>query len=492
MKQEPDTPNTEACLYLAFRSPDDTTPVEQLVPGHFVAGSVFVLLEPDSEEGRQGARKPGFPQRRIMPLGDRQGYWRMTVSDPGDARFLPFAGIRHIALHRSGPLGKYRQLVASFAKEAERLFAEHVRNAATVAALGRRWLGNLFRNVAHLASSGPAQKFPKASREKAVLLGAGPSLTMFLDDLASNGQATETRATAATVGEQQSPYLLAVDTCLPVLQEHNVMPDGIVAVEAQHWNLLDFLPLQGEFCQKFEGDLFVDLFGLPGALRLFPSARITPFVSRAAWPSFIDALEATNSVPLVPALGNVSATGLYILQLVGYRDIDCYGVDLGLSDPQQLLRGGHHHLWALGNNERTSPTAANTEAESLSPPLYSTPAWRAELERFYELMQAMPGKVLLKSLRGRLLVEADPLRVHPALPELHQQSSFSSPTTNAGVLREFLAEMLDRLRNCLTAPQGDRALDTFLVNEGEIFLAGSKAAALRELEAELRRTFKLD
>ncbi|MDR1178441.1 MAG: DUF115 domain-containing protein, partial [Spirochaetaceae bacterium] len=120
-------------------------------------------------------------------------------------------------------------------------------NAATLIRLGRRYARNAARNLALLPESGTIDDLDFGPLP-VLVLGAGPSLDRILEELKS------------LLVPKRRFKIICVDTALSVLNSFSVVPDLVVALEAQHWNIADFIGSRGR-----DIPLALDLSALPGS-----------------------------------------------------------------------------------------------------------------------------------------------------------------------------------------------------------------------------------
>jgi len=244
--------------------------------------------------------------------------------------------MRAVKVLRTGRIGPYRRIFSSFVRHLEQRLSEYWNNNPTALVLGNRWIGNLARNLKHIENAGVAQSLPRLN-EPIVLVGAGPSLHSSLSQIKKLAYPR---------------YILCVDTALPILWEHGITPNGVVILEAQYWNSHDFLPIKKSDLKKQTWDVFLDLTSFPSIRGLFDYARIFYFASKFYQSVFFDSLN--QSVPILPALGNVSVLALYLSLLLTKQSISIFGVDFGTNYSGEVVPGGHHHRWMLSSSDRFS------------------------------------------------------------------------------------------------------------------------------------------
>lgn len=192
-------------------------------------------------------------------------------------------------------------------------------NAMTLTRLGRRYALNALRNLPTLAEIAP---FKAGCFGDAPILvcGAGPSLDA-VGDLVRDGGS-----------EPRKFVIIAVDTALAALMEQGIQPDLVVALEAQHWNLGDFVgvgvppPLAADFSS------LPACLRVPGERRLF-STLWTPL-------RFFDRLRAAALLPpALPALGSVGLSATALALASGRGPVVVLGLDFSFSVDAYHARG---------------------------------------------------------------------------------------------------------------------------------------------------------
>jgi hypothetical protein len=202
--------------------------------------------------------------------------------------------------------------------------------------MSRLWLRNLFTNLPLLAEPGPAPgptagQAPDPARP-ILVAGAGPSLETALPRIARvRGRLT----------------LLAVDTALPALA--GLEPDWVYALEAQHYNLEDFLPGRDP-----AQTLLCDLSSCPAVLRLFPRRRA--FSTRFHPLALFDRLQAAGLLPPeLPPLGSVGVTAVQAALSLSTGPVLLAGLDFCYPQGRTHARGAPSHRRALAACSRLAP-----------------------------------------------------------------------------------------------------------------------------------------
>lgn len=214
-------------------------------------------------------------------------------------------------------------------------------NAMTLVRLGRRYALNAFRNLARIPS---AEKLRAScfGTCPVLVLGAGPSLDDTLDGLRPLFQATRSTERAFRI--------VCVDTALPAVLARGIEPDLVVALEAQHWNLRDFIGARGMHCA-----LAMDLSALPASASVL-SGRL--FLFSIPWTPlrFFDRLEAAGlAPPRFSPLGSVGLTALEIALRSTSGPVVFSGLDFAYGIGAYHARGTPSRIARLSQTTRFQP-----------------------------------------------------------------------------------------------------------------------------------------
>ncbi|TVQ23679.1 MAG: DUF115 domain-containing protein, partial [Spirochaetaceae bacterium] len=158
-------------------------------------------------------------------------------------------------------------------------------NRLTRASMGRLWVRNIIQNTPFLARATPLQRLSGP----VVVCGAGPSLD---------------RAIPFLVARRHAITIVAVDTALLPLVHSGVIPDHVVALEAQLINTLDFLGApHGDYT------LIADMTSHPAAISVHPRFACT--VTAFDRVSLIDRVSRLcDGVPVLAPHGSVGVTAV--------------------------------------------------------------------------------------------------------------------------------------------------------------------------------------
>ena len=207
--------------------------------------------------------------------------------------------------------GLYENLAEALRREMAREWG----NAMTLIRLGRLYTRNLIRNLAFLPESENIGALNFGS-SPVLVLGAGPSLDPLLDELSA-------LAGGSIPGPGQRPFkIICVDTCLPALHDRLIVPDLVVILESQHWNLRDF---SGALDRKI--DAAVDLSALPASARVLGGER---FFFATPWTELrlFRRLEEAGLLPeTFDPLGSVGLSAVALALYVGSGPVFTGGID---------------------------------------------------------------------------------------------------------------------------------------------------------------------
>ncbi|MCL2472954.1 MAG: DUF115 domain-containing protein, partial [Treponema sp.] len=164
-------------------------------------------------------------------------------------------------IHLTGGWQLFQQVYDDLAGALRREMEVEWGNAMTLIRLGRLYARNLIRNLPLLPESERIGTLDFGS-SPVLVLGAGPSLDPLLDELSAR--------LGGSVPEpgKRSFGIVCVDTCIPALHERSILPDIVVILESQHWNLRDFT---GARDRKI--NMAADLSSLPDSIKVLEGRR---------------------------------------------------------------------------------------------------------------------------------------------------------------------------------------------------------------------------
>ncbi|MDR2842174.1 MAG: DUF115 domain-containing protein [Spirochaetaceae bacterium] len=207
-------------------------------------------------------------------------------------------------------------------------------NALTMTHLGRLYAKNAVRNLPLLANARNAGEID-FSGYNVLAAGAGPSLDSTLDFLSPQ------------LKKGRNCLVICADTALSALLEREIVPDLVVALEAQHWNLNDFTGLAG--CNV---PIAMDLSCLPATAEVLGSET---FIFWTEWASlrFLQRLTASGLMPLrLEALGSVALSAVSLALKLNAKSVLCAGIDFSFTIDKYHCRGSPPHRAALEKASR--------------------------------------------------------------------------------------------------------------------------------------------
>jgi hypothetical protein len=212
----------------------------------------------------------------------------------------------------------FPQLYSDMEAAIRREIAVEWSNAMTLIRLGRLYSRNLIRNLAYLGCANTDG--PDWYSAGILALGAGPSLDPFLNELYALY-----KGKIPGPGERRF-RIICVGACLPALADWGILPDLVVILESQHWNLRCFIGSQG---QKI--DTGIDLSALPASTRALRGKKyffVTPWAELA----FLSRLKKSGILPeTYPPMGSVGLNTVALALKIGSGSVITAGIDFSFS-----------------------------------------------------------------------------------------------------------------------------------------------------------------
>ncbi len=258
----------------------------------------------------------------VLQKAEQLGVWRFRR-----AKLLNLTG--GYALNAS----EYKVLIDSLNSKIEGYW----KNRMTLIHMAPLWIKNIFLNLSRLYQSSTPPTICKYQKINSPILvaGAGESLEYSIDFIRTH---------------RNKFRLMAVDTALSVLIENNITPDFIVAVDAQIFNLFDFMK-----AKNLEIPLFFDITGYPGILSA-TNGNIFPFISNFAENKLLKRLSEYQLLPkLLPPLGSVGLTSVYLAMDISSSSILYTGLDFSYKIGKSHAKGAPVHIQELIRNSRIHP-----------------------------------------------------------------------------------------------------------------------------------------
>jgi len=275
------------------------------------------------------------------------------------------AAFRRIeTLRLTGGYQLFPELYDSLIGTLQREIATDWSNALTLTKLGRLYIRNFFRNLSFLARETTLHKARGTTLQKpccrsiadisfgeapVLVLGAGPSLDDVLDVISDEQGAggREQLTGKFSCSENRAFKIVCVDTCLRALKDRGIVPDIVVILESQHWNLRDF-----SGCKGWNVPAAVDLSALPASARVLDGNRYFFFTPWTPLRVFKRLKEAELLPAMIPPLGSVGLTAADISRRLTKGKIICAGLDFSFTQEKYHARGTPGHRSRLNTQTR--------------------------------------------------------------------------------------------------------------------------------------------
>ncbi|MCL2214781.1 MAG: DUF115 domain-containing protein [Treponema sp.] len=219
-------------------------------------------------------------------------------------------------------------------------------NAMTLAKLGRLYIRNALRNLAVITQFSSVVNL-SYGRKPVLVLGAGPSLDDVLDALYRNFSHAAYAANALNSAGNRPFNIICADTCLGALKDRNVVPDLVVILESQHWNLRDFIG-----CKGWNVPVAADLSALPSSVSILGKEGylfMTPWTTLRIF----NRLNKKGLLPtVIQPLGSVGLTAVEIARGLTKGIIICAGLDFSFTADMYHCKSAPDHRTKLNTQNR--------------------------------------------------------------------------------------------------------------------------------------------
>ena len=215
--------------------------------------------------------------------------------------------------------------------EIRKLLSLNWKNKMTMIYMSRMWIQNIFRNIVYCSNNNAISDIK--IKKPILTVGAGESLEKNINEIKKN---------------RDRLYILAADTALPALIHSGILPDAVVALEAQIYNLRDFYDLSDN--EKMT--LFYDLSSHPRVHDFFNGPKI-PFISRFSKLNIFSDLERYALLPFaIPPLGSVGLTALFLASKLSEDSVGFIGLDFSYNIGKSHSKGVESHKRLLYSSNR--------------------------------------------------------------------------------------------------------------------------------------------
>lgn len=183
---------------------------------------------------------------------------------------------------------------------------------------GKIWMRNIFLNLQTASTIRPAYPAVDTSRA-ALVLGAGPSLEHRLRQL----QRDNTRYT-----------LFCTDTAFPVVTGYGVVPDFFISIDPQQ---ISYAHILHRFSVHTTG--IFDISANAAAVRQFRARGNPVFFVAGGHPLARYAADYSPFPFLDTSSGTVAIAAYYAAQSLGFKTIECTGMDFAYTNGKAYARG---------------------------------------------------------------------------------------------------------------------------------------------------------
>ena len=325
-------------------------------------------------------------------------------------------------------------------------------NAMTLVKLGRRYALNSIRNLSLLPMAKCLDETVFGG-SPILVLGAGPSLD----------------SVAPLLRTKRNYRIVCVDTALKPLLDRRIQPDLVVALEAQQWNLRDFIG-----SSRFRCALAMDLSSLPGGAYATGGERYL-FSSEWTQLRYLDRLRSSGLLPSeIPPLGSVGLAAVAAALRAGTGPVLIAGLDFayGIGEYHARSAPSRQELLIRGNRLKSliDPGPAFREgvvgaADKFGLPTRTDPAlrgYRSLFEREFagigRLIDA-GGRGLPLGIKKATLGDAERILSETAPSGIPGRTNSKRPP--AAAVRAFIENELDMLQSLRSALTGASAASGF-------------------------------
>jgi hypothetical protein len=368
------------------------------------------------------------------------------------------------------PFSENAAWVKKIAEAALHIQRELSLNALSYACQLPKWLATAQSNLATWLDGPDGRAIEGAlAGETAVLVGAGPSLDRNVADL---------RALAGRA------LIVVVDTALRRIASEGIMPDVVVAVDANDANALDVEGLSGEV---LESVLAADTIAAPAIVRAFRGPRVLfrslnysydledrPLPMIQPLDALLGEISGRDAFATWQSGGSVSTNALCLIHFLGIRRVILVGQDLAFTSGRAHASGVGHEETGIARFDRFQ-SREMIERRIVGPGQVRVDGWNGgrvatsevmrEYLRWFEMtiergfgrdmdvIDATEGGARKKGARPMTLAEAATLVATGTRPgERLRARLASAPRAGTEGWRDRLKELRLRATTCLGDP----------------------------------------
>jgi len=228
----------------------------------------------------------------------------------------------------------YKAQVKDLPEKIEHALEKIKADFSVQAHFGKIWLRNIFFNLRLAGSVKPAYPHTDTART-ALILGAGPSLEAGLSLLKK---------------KRQQYTVFCTDTAFPAVCTSGITPEFFIALDPQH---ISYQHTIGVIPKETTG--IFDLSAQPAGARRFYKNGNAFFFTAGGHPLVQTAALFSPFPPLATGSGTVAVAAYHAAQALGYRHIECSGMDFAYTGGKAYSRGTYLSAQYAGSAARISP-----------------------------------------------------------------------------------------------------------------------------------------
>ncbi|MDC7124640.1 MAG: DUF115 domain-containing protein [Spirochaetales bacterium] len=197
---------------------------------------------------------------------------------------------------------------------------------------GKKWFLNSLSNLEPAESSTTILR----SQRNISIAGAGPSLELYLDELADN---------------KRNTFLISTDTALACLLKNSIKPDLVISIDCQQISYQHFMAGYPK-----DIPLVLDLASPPLLSRL--SNKTLFFTSGHPFSRYVN--KNWRQFPFIDTSGgNVTHAAVSLAESLGASNIYIYGADYSYPQGKSYARGTYVYPYFSTRTDRTIPLESN-------------------------------------------------------------------------------------------------------------------------------------
>ena len=269
-------------------------------------------------------------------------YVKMSWKKEGKKTDIPVEVMEHIAARGSFVVVRSKKLYRDFNVRPEGEEGKEVKtqNLSLAEQINQKvkevnlklWMENLADNIQDIKMQGDVSKIPKANRETAIVVGAGPSF--------------KEKGHIEILRKAKNHTIISTDRMLIPLLESDIIPDFVVSADGHRKYIVPFYDseLVNEKLSTF-GVMAVTV--APNVIQRFKGKKFffTPMIDDIDQPvSLSSAISSMTKTSILSTGGNVGITCIYLAFYLGYKNIILTGLDLGYTMDTPIEKSAYYPI----------------------------------------------------------------------------------------------------------------------------------------------------